>query len=156
MSSKKCHQQVSQHTGNQKWLTHSLSQWVSQWQGHLMSCSGQLKINLVNTTIKIMFFVALSFLETVCVIHMTGWQWCLQSLWIDRRDERIDSRDERPQKRDAAENIQPINKVWRWGAMNKKYQQAPTSNNKLKQKIFRQWTINIIGKLWKCEEDEQN
>ena len=108
------------------------------------------------STMKIMFFVALSFLETVCVIHMTGWQWCLQSLWIDWRDERIDSRDERPQKRDAAENIQPINKVWRWGAMNKKYQQAPKSNNKLKQKIFRQWTINIIGKLWKSEEDEQN
>ena len=38
MSSKKCNQQVSQNTGNQKWLTHSLSQWVSQWQGHLLSC----------------------------------------------------------------------------------------------------------------------
>ena len=34
MSSIKCHQRVSQNAGNQKWLTHSLS----EWQGHLLSC----------------------------------------------------------------------------------------------------------------------
>ena len=35
---------------NQKWLSEWVSEWVSQWlsewQGHLLSCSGQLKIYL--------------------------------------------------------------------------------------------------------------
>ena len=28
------------------WVSESVSQWVSEWQGHLLSCSGQLKMEV--------------------------------------------------------------------------------------------------------------
>ena len=57
------------HTEIKTWLTDSLTEWVSKWQGHLLSCPGQLKI------ISLSFYSQKSFtvdLESVLEIASGG------------------------------------------------------------------------------------
>ena len=44
-----------------------VSQWVSEWQGHLLSCSGQLKSNVIYVRTNFSYFMHVWYPPTCCI-----------------------------------------------------------------------------------------